>query len=157
MAATNVKTILKELAEKAKANGSISHREIMDAFADIDVNPETIESFYVKLESLEIEIIEDDDLSLENLEINEKEESDDNADYYNDAEVIGVYVEDPVKAYLRDIGKIPLLTTEEEKKLAERIMAGDREAKNRLSEANLRLVVSIVFFLTFSFVLSRRT
>ncbi len=145
MAATNVKTILKELADKAKANGSISHREIMDALADVDVNPETIESFYVKLESLEIEIIEDDDdsLSLENLQINEKDDSDDNADYYNDSEVIGVYVEDPVKAYLRDIGKIPLLSTDEEKQLAERIMAGDKEAKNRLSEANLRLVVSI--------------
>lgn len=120
MAATNVKTILKELAEKAKANGSISHKEIMDAFADVDVNPETIESFYIKLESLEIEIIEDDDdsLSLENLEINEKGDSDDNSDYYNDSEVIGVYVEDPVKAYLRDIGKIPLLTPDEEKSLA---------------------------------------
>ena len=117
MAATNVKTILKELADKAKAEGRISHREIMDALADVDVNPETIESFYVKLESLEIELIEDDDdsLSLENLDITEKEESDDSADYYNDSDVIGVYVEDPVKAYLRDIGKIQLLTSKEEK------------------------------------------
>lgn len=145
MAATNVKTILKELADKAKSNGSISHREIMDALADVDVNPETIESFYIKLESLEIEIIEDDDdsLSLENLEINDKSDSDENSEYYNDSEAIGIYVEDPVKAYLRDIGKITLLTPDEEKNLAERIMAGDREAKNRLSEANLRLVVSI--------------
>ena len=121
MAATNVKTILKELADKAKAEGRISHREIMDALADVDVNPETIESFYVKLESLEIELIEDDDdsLSLENLDITEKEESDDSADYYNDSDVIGVYVEDPVKAYLRDIGKIQLLTSKEEKELHE--------------------------------------
>ena len=145
MAANNAKAILRELAEKAKAKGSISHREIMDALSDVDVNPETIESFYVKLESMEIEIIEDDNesLSLEDLAINENEGSDEMSDYYNDSEVSGIYVEDPVKAYLRDIGKIPLLTPEEEKDLAVRIMAGDKNAKTRLSEANLRLVVSI--------------
>ena len=145
MAANNAKAILRELAEKAKAKGSISHREIMDALSDVDVNPETIESFYVKIESMEIEIIEDDNesLSLEDLAINENEGSDEMSDYYNDSEVSGIYVEDPVKAYLRDIGKIPLLTPEEEKDLAARIMAGDKDAKTRLSEANLRLVVSI--------------
>ena len=145
MAATNAKTILKELAERAKAKGSISHQEIMDALAEVDVSPETIESFYVKLESMEIEIIEDDDesLSMEALEIIETEQSDTEIDYYSDAEAMGVYVEDPVKAYLRDIGKIKLLSNEEERELAAKIMAGDKEAKKRLSEANLRLVVSI--------------
>jgi RNA polymerase sigma factor, sigma-70 family len=145
MAATNAKSILKELAERAKAKGSISHHEIMDALADVDVNPETIESFYVKLESMEIEIIEDDEesLSMEALEIIETENNEEEKDYYSDAEAMGVYVEDPVKAYLRDIGKIKLLTNEEERELAVKIMAGDKEAKKRLSEANLRLVVSI--------------
>ncbi|MBQ9901926.1 MAG: RNA polymerase sigma factor RpoD [Clostridia bacterium] len=146
MAATNAKSILKELAEKAKANGSISHQEIMDALADVDVNPETIESFYLKLESMEIEIIENDEesLSIESLEINEDEDDEERgSSYYNDAEAMGVYVEDPVKAYLRDIGKIRLLSNDEEKELAAKIMAGDKEAKKRLSEANLRLVVSI--------------
>ena len=64
MAATNAKSVLKELAEKAKAKGSISHQEIMDALADVDVNPEVLESFYIKLESMEIDIIEDDEESL---------------------------------------------------------------------------------------------
>lgn len=145
MAATNAKSVLKELAEKAKAKGSISHQEIMDALADVDVNPEVLESFYIKLESMEIEIIEDDNenLSIESLEIVENDDGDGVSDYYNDPEAMGVYVEDPVKAYLRDIGKIKLLTNEEEKELAVKIMAGDKEAKQRLSEANLRLVVSI--------------
>lgn len=144
MATTNAKTILKELADKAKAKGNISHREIIDALADVAVTPETLESFYVKLESLSIDVIEDgeDNLSLEELGIDEKGDSEDGS-YYNDSDVIGVYVEDPVKAYLRDIGKIPLLTPDEEKDLAARIMAGDEKAKTRLSEANLRLVVSI--------------
>ncbi len=145
MAANNAKVILRGLAEKAKAKGSISHSEIMDALADVDVNPDTIESFYIKLESMEIEIIEDDEsISLESLQINDNsDDDDDRSNYYNEAEAMGIYVEDPVKAYLRDIGKIELLSNEEEKELAERILAGDKEAKKRLSEANLRLVVSI--------------
>ncbi len=144
MAASNAKIILKELAEKAKAKGRISHQEIMDALADVDVNPEVIESFYIKLESMEIEIIEDDDnFSIESLDVVENDDDERINNYYNDPEAMGIYVEDPVKAYLRDIGKIKLLSNEEEKELAVKIMAGDKEAKQRLSEANLRLVVSI--------------
>ena len=145
MAATNAKSILKELAEKAKAKGSISQQEVMDALADVDVNPEVIESFFVRLDSMDIEIIEDldDNISIESLEPVDRDDESRNNDYYNDPETMGIYVEDPVKAYLRDIGQIKLLFNDEERELAERIMAGDAEAKKRLSEANLRLVVSI--------------
>ena len=145
MAATNAKSILKELAEKAKAKGSISQQEVMDALADVDVNPEVIQSFFMRLDSMDIEIIEDldDNISIESLELEENSDGGERTDYYSDPEAMGIYVEDPVKAYLRDIGQIKLLTNEEEKQLAERIMAGDTEAKKRLSEANLRLVVSI--------------
>ena len=145
MAATNAKSILKELAEKAKAKGSISQQEVMDALADVDVNPEVIESFFVRLDSMDIEIIEDldDNISIESLEPVDRDDESRNNDYYNDPETMGIYVEDPVKAYLRDIGQIKLLSNDEERELAERIMAGDAEAKKRLSEANLRLVVSI--------------
>ena len=102
MAANNAKVILRGLAEKAKAKGSISHSEIMDALADVDVNPDTIDSFYIKLESMEIEIIEDDEsISLESLQINDNsDDDDDRSNYYNEAEAMGIYVEDPVKAYL---------------------------------------------------------
>ena len=145
MAATNAKSILKELAEKAKAKGSISQQEVMDALADVDVNPEVLESFFMRLDNMDIEIIEDldDNISIESLEAVENDDDERANDYYNDPEAMGVYVEDPVKAYLRDIGQIKLLTNDEERELAEKIMAGDSEAKKRLSEANLRLVVSI--------------
>ena len=145
MAATNAKSILKELAEKAKEKGSISQQEVMDALADVDVNPEVLESFFMRLDNMDIEIIEDldDNISIESLEAVENDDDERANDYYNDPEAMGVYVEDPVKAYLRDIGQIKLLTNDEERELAEKIMAGDSEAKKRLSEANLRLVVSI--------------
>ena len=114
MAVTNAKSILKELAEKAKAKGSISQQEVMDALADVDVNPDVIESFFMRLDNMDIEIIEDldDNISIESLEVNENDDDERPNDYYNDAEAMGVYIEDPVKAYLRDIGQITLLTNE---------------------------------------------
>ncbi len=139
VASTDAKGIFKELAEKAKQNGDISHKEITEALADVEIDVETYENFYNKLESMGIEIIEDSDvgLEMENLEIDESGEGADEGD------ISSVYVEDPVKAYLRDIGQIPLLSQEEEHELAIRIAAGDEDAKKELSEANLRLVVSI--------------
>ena len=102
MAVTNAKSILKELAEKAKAKGSISQQEVMDALADVDVNPDVIESFFMRLDNMDIEIIEDldDNISIESLEVNENDDDERPNDYYNDAEAMGVYIEDPVKAYL---------------------------------------------------------
>lgn len=128
---------LKTLLDLGKAKGQLSSKEILDVLGD-ELDPEQIEKIYDSLESNGIEIIEDtEDLSLDDLNINEN--SDDDAEPAPD----GVSIDDPVKIYLKEIGRVPLLSPDEEVDLAIRISQGDVAAKKRLSEANLRLVVSI--------------
>ena len=128
---------LKTLLDLGKAKGQLSSKEILDVLGD-ELDPEQIEKIYDALESNGIEIIEDtEDLSLDDLNINEN--SDDDAEPAPD----GVSIDDPVKIYLKEIGRVPLLSPDEEVDLAIRISQGDVAAKKRLSEANLRLVVSI--------------
>ena len=128
---------LKTLLDLGKAKGQLSSKEILDILGD-ELDPEQIEKIYDALESNGIEIIEDtEDLSLDDLNINEN--SDDDAEPAPD----GVSIDDPVKIYLKEIGRVPLLSPDEEVDLAIRISQGDVAAKKRLSEANLRLVVSI--------------
>ncbi len=135
------KTIIKDLVELGKGKGQLSTKEILDALGEMDFDPEHIEKFYDTLESHGVEIVEDfDDIQLDDVELAKVEENDAlepgiGAD--------GVSIDDPVKVYLKEIGRVPLLTPDEEKDLAVRISAGDDSAKKRLSEANLRLVVSI--------------
>ena len=128
---------LKVLLDMGKAKGQLSSKEILDVLGD-ELDPEQIEKIYDALESNGIEIIEDtEDLSLEDLNINES--NDDDSEPAPD----GVSIDDPVKIYLKEIGRVPLLSPDEEVDLAIRISQGDVAAKKRLSEANLRLVVSI--------------
>ncbi len=133
------KAFFKELVELGKSKGSLTNQEIMDALDETAMDAEQIERLYEALEEQGVEIIED---SLENIEENllediprEDDEQADNGDY-------GI-VDDPVKVYLKEIGKVPLLTADEEVNLAKSMMDGDAKAKERLAEANLRLVVSI--------------
>ena len=128
---------LKTLLDLGKSKGQLSSKEILDVLGD-ELDPEQIEKIYDALESNGIEIIEDtEDLSLDDLNINEN--SDDDSEPAPD----GVSIDDPVKIYLKEIGRVPLLSPDEEVDLAIRISQGDVVAKKRLSEANLRLVVSI--------------
>ena len=128
---------LKTLLDLGKTKGQLSSKEILDTLGD-ELDPEQIEKVYDTLEANGIEIIEDnDDLSLDDLNINENTEDD--AEPAPD----GVSIDDPVKIYLKEIGRVPLLSPDEEVDLAIRISQGDVAAKKRLSEANLRLVVSI--------------
>ena len=128
---------LKTLLDLGKSKGQLSSKEILDVLGD-ELDPEQIEKIYDALESNGIEIIEDtEDLSLDDLNINEN--SDDDSEPAPD----GVSIDDPVKIYLKEIGRVPLLSPDEEVDLAIRISHGDVAAKKRLSEANLRLVVSI--------------
>lgn len=128
---------LKTLLDLGKSKGQLSSKEILDVLGD-ELDPEQIEKIYDALESNGIEIIENtEDLSLDDLNINEN--SDDDAEPAPD----GVSIDDPVKIYLKEIGRVPLLSPDEEVDLAIRISQGDVAAKKRLSEANLRLVVSI--------------
>ena len=135
------KTILKELGEKGKVKGNLGTKEILDAMGEVDFDPEQLEKFYDALEAAGIEVIEDfDENPLDNLE---RELAASGETTMSDMGDGAVTIDDPVKVYLKEIGRVPLLTSEEEIDLAIRIKEGDSAAKKRLSEANLRLVVSI--------------
>ncbi|MFR9289969.1 MAG: RNA polymerase sigma factor RpoD [Clostridium paraputrificum] len=123
--------IVKNLIEKGKKNGSLTYKEIMDDIENIDLGPEQIEKIYEVLESMGIEVIGD---------INGVEEVEEEVDLSIPE---GIAIDDPVRMYLKEIGKVPLLSSEEEIELALRIEQGDQYAKKKLAEANLRLVVSI--------------
>jgi len=141
---------LDQILERAKKSGSITFNEVDDAFADLDMSQTEKDAFYDKLEDSGIEVkpldIVDDfdfeslepDSEAELEELVEAAETDDLTDMPK-----GVTVDDPVRMYLKEIGKVPLLTADEEMDLAQRMEQGDEEAKKRLCEANLRLVVSI--------------
>lgn len=122
--------VVKSLIDKGKKKGSLTYQEIIDELEEIDITPEQIEKIYEVLESMNIDIIG-------NMEEEEEEEE------LDISIPEGIAIDDPVRMYLKEIGKVPLLTPEEEIELAKKIEAGDEYAKKKLAEANLRLVVSI--------------
>ena len=137
------KAIIREITELGKSKGQLTNKDILDAIGEIDFDPEQLEKLYDSLESMGIEIVEDNDdlqqfadleVAINAAEGNPIGESD-------GSEIIAI--DDPVKVYLKEIGRVPLLSQDEEIELAIRINEGDVYAKQRLSEANLRLVVSI--------------
>lgn len=130
------------LIEKGK-KGKLSQHDLDDAMEKWDFDVDQIDKMYEELEDNGINF--DGDLSAEEMSAIESEVA-----QFSEADVMvtsleqdGVNVDDPVRLYLKEIGKVPLLTNEREKELAERMMAGDESAKTELVEANLRLVVSI--------------
>ncbi len=135
------KSILKDLTELGKSKGNLTNDEIIEALGEIEFKPEEIEKLYDSLEQQGIEIIEEDveNLSIDDIDGVTEKKSDDTVS--DSGEMISI--DDPVKVYLKEIGRVPLLTAEEEVDLAIKIADGDINAKKRLSEANLRLVVSI--------------
>jgi RNA polymerase primary sigma factor len=135
----NRKTILKELIEKGKAKGMLTYKEIMDAFEEVELEPEQIEKIYETIENMGIDVVGDIDAEIK--ELQNIENIDEDVDDLTLPE--GISIDDPVRMYLKEIGKVPLLTAEEEVQLALAMEKGDKEAKRRLAEANLRLVVSI--------------
>ena len=136
------KTVIKELIEQGKSKGQLTTKEILDALGELDFEPEQIEKFYDSLEAQGVEIVEDfGDESLG--DISSDEPAEESEDLETALSTEGIAIDDPVKVYLKEIGRVPLLTPEEEIDLAVRIKNGDEAAKKRLSEANLRLVVSI--------------
>jgi RNA polymerase primary sigma factor len=127
-------SVVKNLIEKGKKNGTLTYKEIMDEIENIELGTEQIEKIYEVLESMGIEVIG----NLNNAEEEEEEEEEIDLSVPE-----GIAIDDPVRMYLKEIGKVPLLTSEEEIDLAQRLEAGDQRAKKKLAEANLRLVVSI--------------
>ncbi len=140
------KHLVRDLTELGKAKGSLTNQDILDAIGEMDIDPEQLEKLYDALEAAGIDIVETDleeDLSLEGLNLSEDSADDASASGDSVDNTDNISIDDPVKVYLREIGRVPLLTPEEEVELAIRISEGDVSAKQRLSEANLRLVVSI--------------
>ena len=144
MAATpDKKTVVRELMELGKQKGQLTNQDILDAIGEIDFDPEQLEKLYDSLAQLGIEIVEDSgNIKIDDIDIG-FDEGKDGDSHAQIAETGSVSVDDPVKVYLKEIGRVPLLSSDEEINLAIRIADGDVAAKQRLSEANLRLVVSI--------------
>lgn len=133
----------KLLASAKKKKNVLEEQEILDAFAGEELSPEKLDHIYDFLESKKIDVlrISEEDMEPDTFLADGEEEPDmENIDL---SAPEGVSIEDPVHMYLKEIGKIPLLTTEQEIELAKRMELGDEEAKKKLTESNLRLVVSI--------------
>ncbi len=127
---------IRELLDTGKSKGILTYKEIMDSLEELDLDQEQVEKIYEHLEEMNIDVVEDVEVPEDiNEEIAEIENT--------LAAVEGVNIDDPVRMYLKEIGKVPLLTASEEVEIARRMAEGDPEAKRQLAEANLRLVVSI--------------
>ncbi|MGD9567394.1 MAG: RNA polymerase sigma factor RpoD [Sedimentibacter sp.] len=143
-----IDSIKNKLIEKGKRNGFITYKEVLRSFEKLDINPEFIDDFYKQAEDNDLEILGfQDDMIPEKVDDVDEAEIKDDPEFFvsqTDDDILkGVNIDDPVRMYLKEIGKVPLLSANEEIELAKRMQDGDDEAKKRLAEANLRLVVSI--------------
>lgn len=152
---------VKSLIDQGKQKGTLTYKEIMDALQGIEFTPEQIDDIYEQLSNMGIKLSENDDpddldldeamIEIPVLETDDVEEINDIDLEKIEKEVIdldlsvpeGVGIDDPVRMYLKEIGRVPLLSAEQEVELAKSIEQGNEEAKKQLAEANLRLVVSI--------------
>ena len=127
---------LNDLLEVGKSRGMLTYKEIMDALSELELDQDQVEKIYENLEELHIDVVE---------EIEVPEDIDEEIAQIETvlATTEGLNIEDPVRMYLKEIGKVDLLTAQEEVEIAQRMSEGDMDAKHQLAEANLRLVVSI--------------
>ena len=136
---------LDKLLETAKKKKNVlEEQEILDVFAKEELTPEKLDQIYDFLDNKKVDVLKissDDDMDPDLFA--EEEAGEENMENLDLSVPEGVGIEDPVRMYLKEIGKVPLLTSEEEIELAKRMELGDEEAKKKLAEANLRLVVSI--------------
>ncbi len=141
MESMDKKSALKALVEKGKAVGKLTTQEIDNAILELDIEMEELDKLYELIEANNIELIDDlGDMARDAI----TDESDmAKTDDGGAGESKTLVMDDPVRVYLKEIGRVPLLTSEEEIELAIRIADDDKKAKQRLAEANLRLVVSI--------------
>ena len=130
------KSIINGLIEQGKKNGMLLHKDIAAALDEIEMTPDEIDAIYEVFEKKGIEVVNDLDKELEEIEVSKEELEDLSIPE-------GISIDDHVKMYLKEIGKVNLLDPAQETELARRMADGDEEAKKRLAEANLRLVVSI--------------
>ena len=127
-----MKDKLDMLVERGKASGVLTYKEVEDTFHEMELDPEQVEQIYDRFEAMNIDVVEEtvvhEDINEELADVSSME---------------GVAIDDPVRMYLKEIGKVPLLTADEEVEIAKRMADGDADAKHQLAEANLRLVVSV--------------
>ena len=148
---------IKELFEKGKKNGSLTIKEVMDLMDELHFDGEQADKVFETIDNLGIEMVEEE-FSTAAAEVPSPDDLPDEADFADlddieeitedelnstDALAETFSIDDPVRMYLKEIGKVNLLTPEEEVELARRMAEGDKEAGKRMAEANLRLVVSI--------------
>lgn len=128
-----------KLLDKGKKTGVLTYNEIMEALQSLDMTPDEIDELYDTFTKRGIDIVDD---GKDNNDNDDRDLKDDELDI--DLSIPeGINIDDPVRMYLKEIGRVPLLSADEEIKLAKRMENGDIEAQKRLAEANLRLVVSI--------------
>ncbi len=126
---------INDLVESGKSKGSLTEKELTESLAEVELDPDQYEKLLDTFEAMGIDIV--GELAEAEAEVEEKP-------VVEDLSVPeGISTDDPVRMYLKEIGKVPLLTAEEEVEIAQRMEQGDPEAKRKLAEANLRLVVSI--------------
>lgn len=135
----SLQEIQHSLFEKGKKKGNLTYKEITDSLQNYNLNTEAIDEFYEELSRQGIDVVEE----MSEVEIAEDDQQKNSGEEIDKLIPEGISINDPVRMYLKEIGKISLLTPEEEIELAKRMEDGSEEAKRKLAEANLRLVVSI--------------
>jgi len=111
------KSILKELVEKGKSKGMLTYKEILDAFEEVELEPDQIEKIYETVENMGIDVVGDIDAEIQDIQLAEEE--------LDLTLPEGISIDDPVRMYLKEIGKVPLLSADEEIELAKRMERGD--------------------------------
>lgn len=133
---------LNNIIKKAKEKGKITYGELASELDE--ANSEQIDKVFDAFEDMGVSVLKDDDLDLEEPDLDELEAVEDiKVEDIDLTSMEGINIDDPVRMYLREIGRIPLLSYDEELELAKKVLAGDEAAKQKLAESNLRLVVSI--------------
>ena len=127
---------IEALIEMGKSKGVLTYKEVMDTLDELELDSEQIERIYDRFEALNIDVVEE-------MEIPDDITSDISELESDLGSTEGVAIDDPVRMYLKEIGKVPLLSAAEEIEIAKRMADGDQDAKKQLAEANLRLVVSV--------------
>jgi len=141
MANQDKKTVMRDLIEQGKRKGRLTTKEISEVLDDMDFDSEQLDKLYDTLEAYNIEVVDEFAASMEVIE--EDLSMIEAPDLESALSAEGISIDDPVKVYLKEIGRVPLLSSDEEVELATRMAQGDAAAQKRLAEANLRLVVSI--------------
>lgn len=141
------KQAIVQLLALGQKKGELTYEEIGDALGKLDLSPDEMEILFEQLNQLGLTLKDDSDV-IDDDDIEPKEDDFKNAEEEEEIELDlsipdDVGIDDPVRMYLKEIGRVPLLKADEEVELAKRMQEGDEEAKNQLAEANLRLVVSI--------------